>query len=64
MTISSDTKNSKKPQDLTLTTTTFEMFPNEPFCMGWVLISNVCSKALLIGKVYPSTISSYDKEAS
>lgn len=46
-----------------LTTTTFKMFSNEPFCMGWILNSDVCTKTLLIREVYPYAISSDNKEA-
>ena len=50
-------------EQYTLATTTFKMFSNEPFCMGWVLISDICSKTLMVGEVYPCTISSNDKQA-
>lgn len=49
--------------NVTLITTTVIVFSNKSFGMRWVLISNICSKTLLVGKVYPSTISSNNKEA-
>lgn len=43
-------------------TTTFEVFFYESLGIRRVLISNELSQTLLIGKVYPSTVCSYDKE--
>lgn len=43
--------------------TTLKIIFDESFCVRRVLISDVSSRALLVGEVDPATVNSYHKEA-